>query len=219
VAVTRARVPDAGESRVAFKLGSRFAFLGWGGPDRPWQLEGEAGVLGITDRDHHLDQIGWDGTFALLLAREVRPGWLVQLGAKHLSSHLGDEYAERTGRRRIGYTREEGTLGLARRTPGGLMAYAEAGVSYDLRDRAEQDRWRVQAGLQKEWARVFAAANVEMLQELDWQPDYDLHAGLQVRAGERRWRLGVQYRDGRAPLGEFTRFRETWVMAGAWLAF
>jgi hypothetical protein len=228
VAVTSGRVPDSGDSRVEFKLGTRFTFASWsprGAPDRPWQLEGEAGGIGITDRDHHLDLIGWDGTYALLLAREVRPTWFAQLGTKHISSHVGDEYAERTGRRRIGYTREEVTLGLTRRSREGLAAYVETGVNYNLRDGADQDRWRVQAGVQKEWTPpvgdrrhgFFAAANLEMLQELDWQPDYEIQGGLQVRSGERRWRLGVHYRDGRTPLGEFTGFRETYFVFGAWL--
>jgi hypothetical protein len=227
LAVKEATVPEAGASRLGMKLGTRFAFARWSprqAPDRPWQLEGEAGFVGITDRDHKLDFIGWDGTYALFLTREFRPGWFLQLGTKHLSAHLGDEYGERTGRRRVGYTREEITLGAAWRSLSQLTAYIEAGVSYDLRDAAEQDRWRVQAGIQREWLPAgegrrsfFAAANVEMLEEMKWQPDFDVQAGLGIRAGDRRWRLGVHYRNGRTPLGEFTRFRESYAVLGVWL--
>jgi hypothetical protein len=228
IAVADSSIPESGASRVGIKLGTRFAFLRWspaGAPERPWQLEGEAGFVAQADRDHRLDDIGWDGTYALLLAREVRRGSFLQLGIKHLSSHVGDEYGERTGRLRIGYTRDEVTLAFAHRGPWGLTGYLEGGASYDLREGAGQDRWRVQAGAQREWLvsghgrhTVVTAVNVELLEELAWKPDVDAQAALQIRAaGDMRWRLGLHYRNGRAPIGEFTRYRESYVLLGAWL--
>jgi hypothetical protein len=226
--VRKEAIPEAGSLRVGAKIGARFAVLRWapaGSPDRPWQVEGEVGFSEQADPDYELDDIGWDGLYAILVCREIRPRWFLQFGNKHLSAHVGDEYAERTGRRRVGYTRDEFTLGATHRFVSGLTAYLELGVSFDLRDRAEQERWRVQLGIQREWLPPkgrgnrgwFAAANVEMLQELSWQPDVDLQGGMLLRAGDTRWRLGVQYRHGRVPLGEFTRYNESYLYLGVWL--
>lgn len=221
-------IPETGSLRVGVKLGVRFGIVRWapaGAPDRPWQVEGEVGFSQQADPDYELDDIGWDGTYALLFCREIRPRWFLQFGSKHVSSHVGDEYAERTGRRRVGYTRDEITLGASRRTAANLAGYLELGVSYNLRTRARQERWRLQAGLQKEWLPPegngrrgwFVAANLEMLQELSWEPDVDVQGGMLVRAGETQWRLGMQYRSGRVPIGEFTRFHESYVYLGVWL--
>jgi uncharacterized protein DUF1207 len=220
-------VPQASLKRLGVSMGARFAILRWAPaktPERPWQIEGEVGFLEQADPQHELDDLGWDGTYAALLAREVRVGLFAQIGTKHSSSHVGDEYIERTGRRRIGYTRDEFTLGVTRRFANGLAAFLELGVNYDLRDRALQERWRVQTGLQKEWVPIrwerfgcFVAGQVEMLQELDWQADLDLRAGVSVRAGSMQWRLGLHHRNGRVPLGEFTRLRESFLALGVWL--
>lgn len=228
IGVTKEAIPQAGSPRVGVKMGARFALLGWapaGAPDRPWQLEGEVAFSQQADPDHELDDIGWDGSYAILVAREIRPRWFLQFGSKHLSSHVGDEYGERTGRRRVGYTREEFTLGATLRFASGLTTYLELGVNYDLRDRAQQERGRIQLGVQREWLPPegkgdrgwFAAANVEMLQELSWSPDVDLQGGMLLRAGVTRWRVGVRYRSGRVPIGEFTRFEENYFCLGVWL--
>jgi hypothetical protein len=220
-------VPQASLKRLGVSMGARFAILRWApakAPERPWQIEGEVGFLEQADPQHELDDLGWDGTYAVLLTREVRVGLFAQIGTKHSSSHVGDEYAERTGRRRIGYTRDEFTLGATRRSANGFAVFLELGVNYDLRDRAQQERWRVQTGLQKEWVPIrwerfglFAAGQVEMLQELSWRADLDLRAGIRVQAGPMLWRIGLHHRNGRVPIGEFTRLRESFLALGVWL--
>ena len=103
------QIPDSGDRRVGLKLGGRFGLVRLGG----WQADIEAGFTGQFDIEHSLDNIGWDGTYGFLLSTAFENGIGVQLGTKHISSHVGDEYAERTGRRRIGYTREELVAGAA----------------------------------------------------------------------------------------------------------
>ncbi len=63
----------------------------------------------------------------------------------------------------------------------------------------------------------YAAANLEAMAERGWSVDASLHAGLLVPAGDRRWRLGVAFYDGRVPLGEFFRSDERSVTLGLWL--
>lgn len=139
-----------------------------------------------------------------------------------MSSHVGDEYAERTGRRRIDATREELVLGAA--WPAGpWRVYAEGGWDPEPEEAIGQQPGRLQAGLERQgtfrgrslgW---FGAANLEALEERDWEVDLSLQAGLIVPAGERRWRAGLQWYDGRVPLGELAPHEESYLILGLWL--
>jgi hypothetical protein len=147
----------------------------------------------------------------------------VQLGTKHVSSHVGDEYAERTGRRRIGYTREELVAGAAWSIDGRWRTYVEAGSGYKTKEDIGQERGRLQLGLEHEaslgdrlgW---YAALDVQSFEERDWQADPTLQAGLLVPSGDRRWRVGIAIHDGAVPIGEYYQVDETYVALGLWLA-
>lgn len=221
--VAQSGVPEAGSPRYGLKLGGRFGLLRWGGGEGaagPWQVDIEAGFTGQFDADHSLDNLGWDGLYAFLLSREVGRGVVLQAGAKHVSGHVGDEYAERTGRRRLDATREELALGAARQA-GAWQAYAEAGWDPDPNEDAGQQPWRLQTGLQRQGRLAglgwFGAASLEALEDRDWQVDLSLQAGLIVPAGERRWRVGLQWYDGRVPLSELAPAEESYLVLGLWL--
>ncbi len=146
------------------------------------------------------------------------------MGTKHVSAHVGDEYAERTGRRRIGYTREEVAAGLAWSGVGGGRLYAEGGWGYRPKEEVGQEQGRAQAGAEfhrAAWSRErlgwYAAVNLEAMEEREWSVDTSLHVGLRVPAGDRRWRVGLAFYDGRVPLGEFYRSDERSVALGLWL--
>jgi hypothetical protein len=220
-------VPDAGASRVGLKLGGRFGLFRVhpeGEPDGGWQLDIHAGFIGQFDLAHSLDNIGWDGTYGFLASTRLGRGVSFQLGTKHVSAHVGDEYVERTGRRRLGYTREEAAAGLAWSGARGARLYGEAGWSYRVKRELAQERGRLQAGAElhrpfpsRERLGWYAAANLEAMEEQDWRLDSSVHLGLSVPAGDRRWRLGVALYDGRMPLGELFRFDESSVAVGLWL--
>jgi len=112
-------IAEAGDLRFGLKLGGRLGLLRIGPPPgregRAWQLDLGAGFYGQFDIDHSLDNIGWDGLYGLVLSSAPTSGrgLGLRMGVQHWSSHVGDEYAERTGRRRIGYTREEVMAGVA----------------------------------------------------------------------------------------------------------
>lgn len=174
--------------------------------------------------DHSLDNIGWDGIYGFLVSTRLPRGFHLQLGTKHVSSHVGDEYAERTGRRRIGYTREEAAAGLAWSGRGGQRLYAEGGWGYSPKEEIGQERGRLQLGAEIDrptgrWERLrwFAAADLQAMAERDWNADASLQLGLLIAAGERRWRLGVALYDGSVPLGEYFRSDESHVALGLWL--
>ncbi len=227
-AVPDPALPDAGERRLGIKLGGRFGLLRVhpaADPDGGWQLDIHAGFLGQFDLEHSLDNLGWDGLYGFLASTRLAHGLSVQVGTKHVSAHVGDEYAERAGRRRIGYTREEVAAGLAWSGGRGERLYAEGGWGYRPKEELGQERGRVQlgaevhrpAGRRRERGGWYAAANLEAMEERDWAVDSSLHLGLLVPAGDRRWRVGVALYDGRVPLGEFFRSDERSVTLGLWL--
>jgi hypothetical protein len=150
----------------------------------------------------------------------------VQIGTKHISSHVGDEYAERTGRRRIDYTREEVAAGAIWSVTPRWRTYAEAGWGFAPKEEVGQEPGRLQLGLEHEvpgslgqgrlgW---FAALDLGAMEERDWQVDPSLRIGLLVPAGDRRWRVGLGVHEGTVPLGEFFQVDETYVALGLWLA-
>lgn len=226
LSVPEAALADSGEERIGLKLGGRFGLLRVhprGEPEAGWQLDIHAGFLGQFDLAHSLDNVGWDGLYGFLASRRWENGLAFQLGTKHVSAHVGDEYAERTGRLRIGYTRDEVAAGLAWSGRRGERLYAEGGWNYRLKEHLGQQPGRLQLGAElhrptpRERLGWFAALDLEAMEERDWQVDGSLHLGLAVPAGDRRWRIGVALYDGRVPLGEFFAEDEPTVGFGLWL--
>ncbi|HEX6863203.1 MAG TPA: DUF1207 domain-containing protein [Thermoanaerobaculia bacterium] len=219
------RIPDSGDRRVGLKLGGRFGLLRLGTGEGAWQADIEAGFTGQFDIEHSLDNIGWDGTYGFLLSTGFENGVSVQLGTKHISSHVGDEYAERTGRRRIGYTREEAVVGAGWSSDGRWRTYGEAGWGFATKDEIGQEPLRLQLGLEHEAPGTighgrlgwYAAMDLGAFEERDWQVDPTLQLGLLIPAGGRRWRLGLGYHSGAVPIGEFYRVDEDYVALGLWL--
>lgn len=227
VAATGARIADTGDARFGLWLGGRFPLLGLtpqGRPERAWQLAIEAGFYGQFDMDNNQDNVGWDGIYGLVLAKKLGPRTALKLAAKHVSSHVGDELQERTMRRRINYTREELIFGISRQLRAGWRLYAEAAWGYRLRNTELQEPGRAQAGLEFRteqpvfWrAHWYTASNLTAFEEGDWEPDVMIQNGLEVPSGDRLWRLGLAFYDGRVPIGEFFQDRERYLVFGLWL--
>ncbi len=224
-------VADSSSQRMGLKMGGSLALVRFhprDRPDRGWQLEFEAGFYGQFDRQHSYDNIGWDGIYGLVATAPVGERTAVKVGIHHISSHVGDEFAERTGRRRIAYTREELVAAVSRAIGARWRAYAEAGWAYDRRNPELQRPGRVEAGAELTTGgrapgsrlRWFAGIDLEAMEERDWQLDASLAVGALVRAagdGDRRWRLGLVWRDGRVPIGEFFQDDESYVGVSVWL--
>jgi hypothetical protein len=218
-------IADSGDRRIGLKLGGRFGLLRFHPRGHAWQVDIEAGFTGQFDIENSLDNIGWDGTYGFLVSTGLGRGVSVQLGTKHISSHVGDEYAERTGRRRIGYTREEVVLGTAWSIDGRWRTYAEAGRGFATKEDIGQKPGRLQFGLEHEAPGTighgrlgwYAALNLGAMEERDWQVDPALQLGLLIPAGGRQWRAGLGYHSGAVPLGEFYRVDEDYISLGLWL--
>jgi hypothetical protein len=230
LAVSDSEIPEAGDTRYMLDLGGRWNFLGIypaGQPDRGFQLGIEAAFLGQFDADHSLDNIGWDGVWGLLLVWANGQGFAAKLSAEHDSSHVGDEYAERTGRKRINYTRAEWVGGLSYTFLNYFRLYGEGGYAYDLRNEDLQEPWRFEGGLEFQDANRFwksrlgyyAGIDVVAAEELDWQADITVQAGIVLAAKRlaRTHRIGIEYRDGRSLIGEFFQAEESYWAFGLWV--
>ena len=150
----------------------------------------------------------------------------MQLGTKHISSHVGDEYAERTGRRRIGYTREELVAGAVWSIDARWRTYGEAGWGFATKDEIGQEPGRLQLGLEHEApgasGKAASAGTPRWICE-PWKSGtgkwtrrsrsassspQETAAGGSASASTR----------GAVPIGEFYRVDETYVALGLWLA-
>jgi hypothetical protein len=221
-------ISDAGNSRFGLKAGGRFGLMRFGTQgqtDRGWQLDVEGGLNAQFDVDYDLDAIGWEGKYGLMLSTKQSDALAVKLGINHISSHVGDEYAERTGRLRIGYTRHELVWGMSYAITARWRAYVEAGWGYDLKNDILQEPGRVQTGLEYEGPRTmlggssawYAAVDAASWQERDWRVDVTVQSGIVVHRRSRTWRIGVEYHNGRPTLGEFFRDSEEYISAGLWI--
>ncbi len=225
VRVTDEDIAQAGDDRFALKVGARLGLVRLITETRAWQLNVEGGFNGQFDADQSEDNLGWDGLYGITVTTVLRTGVALRVGTLHNSAHVGDEYIERTGRLRLNYTREEAVAGLSWQLDSRWRTYGEYAHGYVLRNEAVQAPGRAEAGLEYEapthwWAgRLgwYAAVDVSAMEERDWRADTGVNVGFVTRAGERRWRLGLEYYDGRPAMGEFFQHTERHLALGAWL--
>ena len=220
---------EAGRTRWGLRIGARVALLrfdGNGDPDDDLQLDIEAGFIGHFDSDHHTDNIGWDGIHGLHLSWMPLKGIALRFGTLHDSSHVGDEYAERTGRERIRYTRAEWLLGVSWSFFEKWRTYAETGYAYDVRNKDLMEPFRLQYGLEymspdslwKGRLGWYAAADISSYEENDWDMNMTIQAGLilPVKDRSRNYRFGIEYYKGRSLFGEFFLDDEKYLSVGVY---
>lgn len=230
ITLSDSNIPGAGDDRYVFRLGGRYGFLRIhpaGESGRGFQFDLEGAFLGVFDIDNSLDNIGWDGLYGALFSWGNGRGLALKFGTKHDSSHVGDEYAESTGRKRINYTREEVLLGVSLTGFNYWRIYGEGAYAYDLRNKDLQERWRVEGGIEfqdpERWwdgsAGYYAALDVTSYEENNWQADVTIQAGLvlPVKKRFRTYRLGLEYHNGRPLIGEFFQIKEKYFAIGLWM--
>jgi hypothetical protein len=223
---TRTGIYDSTTARTGLNVGGSFGILRLA-PAQPegrsWQLSVDASLNAQFDSYNKLDNIGWDGKYGLSLTTTSGP-LSFRVGVLHDSAHIGDEYAERTGRTRIDYTREEAALGVGWQFARGWRVYGEGAYAY-YQLTEEQRPWRAQGGLEHTTRRMllggrfawYAAVDFSATEERDWRLDTTVQAGVTTTSAGRRWRIGVQYIDGRPPMGEFFQDTEAWFALGVWI--
>ena len=216
---SRTDIPESGSNRFGLHVGGQIGLIGGHFAAGRWQLSVEAAYQAQFDNEENQDNIGWDGDYGLSLEWSPSPRHAAKVFLLHTSSHIGDEYIERTGRRRINYTREELGAALSWWPNPDWRAYAEAGWAYDLRNPELQAPWRTQIGLEHEapgsllggrlgW---FMGADLSATEERDWRRDKAVTVGLLLPGDGRDLRLDLHYVDGRPILGEFFQFTERYL--------
>jgi uncharacterized protein DUF1207 len=225
---TRREIPASGGDRLLLNASGTFGLVRVQPealPEGAWQVSAIGGIIGMYDMENAQDNIGWDGIYGLLgtglLTSEV--AW--KLGLHHISAHLGDEYVERTGRGRLGYTREELLGGVSWAPAPRWRLYGEGGWAYGVGNRQLMEPWRLQGGVEYSaptdlWRQrlgYYGALNVSAMEERNWRLDTTGQAGLVLRSFSHNWRLGVEYHNGAPPLGEFFQVSESYFSAGIWL--
>lgn len=213
---------DSGSPRVALALGERLRFVRWPSPADPelgWQLDLDAVIFSQFDQTKSLDNIGWDGVYALRLGWRFDQQWALGFAFRHLSAHIGDEFELETGRGRIDYTREDLALGLSWMPDEAVTVYTEWGWAPDPDDTVEH--WVAQFGAQYQnlepalggrfgW---YLGLDIKTFQENDWSPDVTLRAALVAPTANpgRGLELGLALYHGRAILGEFSVLDEDYL--------
>lgn len=220
-------IANTSRRRFDLKLGGRLGIFrrqSLTNKHKAWQLTLEGGFHGQFDADKSEDNIGWDGIYSISIDVRSSDALAYRLGVHHLSSHIGDELAERTGRKRINYTRQETRAGLTWLFASHWQSYAEIGWGHDLRNKTLQRPWRTELGIQYEKPRYFfeqlgwyMALDLSSYEENKWDINTSLQMGIVSVHKKRRWRLGLEYYDGRSQIGEFFQDSEKYIGLGIWV--
>ncbi|MFO0945574.1 MAG: DUF1207 domain-containing protein [Planctomycetota bacterium] len=169
----------------------------------------------------------------LLTAADYRVGvpltyakgpWSAKLSYEHTSTHLGDEYIERTGRRQAAHVRDEIVLGLSRYFWNQLRLYGQFGYSFATSMVVGENRDRYDCGF--EWSKLqdtgikgqpFAALDIDIRSDQEYYANTTLQVGWQWKTMRTRnsARLAFEYYNGYSPYGQFFQDREDWVGVGA----
>ena len=204
---------------------THFALLRLGDDEGAYELEFEAAAFSRFDVDQALDMDGADYRFGFpFVYRKGRQTWKLHLS--HITSHLGDEFAEREGRTRIPYARNEIAPGLLYQIMDSWRVYGEFGWGFKIGEPNKP--WRVMAGteyvgrlLGAKVPEVFAAVNLSSSQETDWNTTLTAQFGLWMRPknSPRAFRFGFEYFRGNSPLTQFFEDREEYWSFGFWVHF
>ena len=217
-------IANTSKKRFDLKVGANLGILKRSSHHRSWQLTLMGGFHGQFDIDHAEDNIGWDGLYGLSIDVRENSQLAYRLGLHHTSSHIGDELAERTGKQRINYTRQEARLGAVWSFAYFWQSYTEIGWGYGLRNDKFQKPWRGELGIQYEHPYYFfqklgfyTALDLSSYEESNWDINTTIQIGIVSKLQERRWRIGVEYYDGRSQIGEFFQDSENYIGVGLWI--
>ena len=226
--VSTSDIPDTGHPRFALRMGGRLELFQWYNntdPQQALQANFEVGFRGHFDASFSQDNIGWDGNYGLLFTYRDNPVIAWRFGSYHTSSHIGDEYIQRTGRKRIEYTREEVLSGMQINLDRQWQYYLEAAYGFYIHDGNSQKPKRLQTGIQFQQTDFsaqqrlgwYAGLDLSSYEERDWDINKALQVGFAFAAQPHTWRVAMDFYDGQSVLGEFFQHNERYVGIGLYL--
>jgi hypothetical protein len=219
--VLESDTPEAGSPLYEFALGASYGLFRLHparAPEHGVELALHAGLIVQFDPGAAYDGIGWDGFYGLAARSRWSDEFAVKLAYQHQSSHLVDEYVLKTGRKRIGYTREELVLGVMVDPSKHVRVYTEVAHAFHL-GAEELAPWRSESGVELRYRFAYAAVDFTFWEEGNFRPTATVQWGLVYeRPGiGRRYGIFGQYERGRSKFGEFYRDRTEALSAGWWL--
>jgi hypothetical protein len=182
--------------------------------DSEFEVQAEGAAFGRFDFQQFWDMEAVDFRFGFPIIWR-RDQFAFKLHPWHMTSHLGDEFIERTGRKRVNYSRNELTIGVSCDLDTECRVYGEVGYAIWRGD--VNDYVRVMAGFETmgrhlgaDWPDVFAAVNVTSFQEQDWGLQVNVEAGVWLRPqnSPRGVRLSLGYFRGPSALTQFLEENE-----------
>ncbi|MDR1964436.1 MAG: DUF1207 domain-containing protein [Planctomycetaceae bacterium] len=194
------------------------------------QLDLEGSVHLRLDLENRMDMDAQDFRFGLPISYGNKI-WQVRTGYYHVSSHMGDERILRLQSlgidpHRLNYFREAILFGFSYRLRPSLKLYADADVAVS---RGEQTKaWHFQFGAEYSslyptnefWGKPFAAVNILLLQERNYDGNITVQAGWQWRGSHNQvFRMGIQYFGGISEQYEHLAKREHKIGIGLWYDF
>ena len=212
-----------------------------------WQLDMEGSVhlrLNFTEQ-MDMEANDFRAGFPLSYGTKI---WQFRTGYYHVSTHVGDErvlryyqsggdpyyqnkntYKNKEEHRthRLNYYREAWLLSYAYRPTPNTRIYAEADYAFMLGELTKP--WHFQFGAEYSpvyparggWGTPFAAVNVRLMQEHDFDGNFTVQSGWQWRGAHNQlFRIGVQYFNGASEQYSFLYHkREHKVGLGMWYDF
>lgn len=211
-------------------LGGRVGLLRYGSGDvwwpQGWQLDFEGAALPrlTLDRVRDLETVDFRAGVPLTYGTGC---WQFKFGYYHLSSHMGDEYAIRTGNLadRINYVRDALVLGASYYPDPRLRLYSEA--SYAMNATGGAEPWEFQFGAELSRpgptgpaGTPFLAVNGHLLEEHDFGGDLTAQAGWLWRGCSGQvMRVGVHYYNGKSSQYQTFDDFEQQIGFGMWYDF
>ena len=225
-----------------FRYGNRSALFPEG-----WQVDIEGSVHLRLALMQQMDMEANDFRVGVPLSYGTKV-WQVRTGYYHVSSHVGDErilrqlsdggdhyyrdkavYKGNTEQadHRLNYYREAWLLSYAYRPTPNTRLYAEVDYAFMLGELTKP--WHFQFGAEYSpvyparggWGTPFAAANVRLMQEFNFDGNITLQTGWQWRGSRNElFRIGLQYFNGVSEQYSFiTHPRERKIGIGVWYDF
>ncbi len=216
----------SGETLWDVILGGRRGIARWGSTDplRPqgWQLDMEGAALVRLNLDNNRDVDASDFRFGLPLTYGSGK-WQYKFGYYHLSSHLGDEFIDRTpGAQRVNYVRDAIIFGASYNPTPDWRLYGEVAWAFFTAGGAEP--WEAQFGV--EYSKFgptglngtpYFATNGHLREELDFGGDYTLQLGWLWRGDSgSQFRTGFQFLAGHSNYYQWFNQSETQFGVGIW---
>ncbi len=228
----RFQVPVRAEDdfKIETRLGTHLALwrrgaFDWRDPAEParhwaFEVQAEGAVFSRFNFDENWDMDAADFRVGVPLVARRGP-WAFKVHPWHVTSHLGDEFIERTGRRRITYARNELAAGVSydfgatwRVALEGGYALSRGNVNEPLRFMASAETVGRHFG--PSFPETFAAVNLTSFEEQDWNVQLNVEVGVWLRGADRHrgLRLSIGYFNGPSPLTQFFDDHEQYVTFG-----